>query len=111
MTREGPELLKAAERILDKINMPVNDSFRADLYTPIGLMMHFNGMTSRSEGIQYLRRALTTRETNLGDTPTEEELLIYWIAKMDLGWALLQSENFDEAESIYEECLAWYQTQ
>jgi tetratricopeptide (TPR) repeat protein len=126
MILEGPKLLQAAEKILNHIDFPAGDAFRADLYTPIGLMMHFNGITFRSQGVEYLRKALEVRRqmlppadngTTLIDTGTfsqstrQDRIFIYWIAKMDLGWALLQSERFEEANEIYEQCFQWYKSQ
>lgn len=123
MILEGPKLLQAAEKILDHIDFPAGDAFRADLYTPIGLMMHFNGITFRSQGVEYLRKALEVRRqmilpadngtasTNTSKSTEQDSTFIYWIAKMDLGWALLQSERFEEANEIYEQCFQWYKSQ
>lgn len=105
------ELLKSAELVLGQLGSD-NDLLKANIDIIVAILIQKHGFTQIPESLDRIKRALHTRTVYQETTPAEkytktDEVLLY-NARSDYGYALLQYNNFKEAEPIFTECLAKY---
>jgi tetratricopeptide (TPR) repeat protein len=110
-TNESLELLRSAESILDQISSH-EDMLRANIHVIIGILIEGQGFTHVPESLDRFQKALKARLEYQKTTPPEkytknEEILLY-NAHCDYAVALLQYNNYKEAEPIFDSCLAKY---
>lgn len=104
---DGLRLLNSAEAILDKLECD-EDQLRADINIATALLIQYFGISFRAESRQRFAKILEIRrkfEANAAPgTFTMDDELRLCNANADYGNALLQFNNYKEAEQIYQQC-------
>jgi tetratricopeptide (TPR) repeat protein len=104
---DGLRLLNSAEEILDKLDCD-EDQLRADINIATALLIQYFGISHRAESRQRFAKILEIRrkfEANAAPgTFTVDDEMRLCNANADYGNALLQFNNYREAEKIYQEC-------
>lgn len=103
------KLLNSAETILDKLESN-DEHLRADIHITTNLLIQYFGISHRAESRDRLRKILefrlnTAAKAQPGTLTKEDEILLN-NASADYANALLQFNNYKEAEPIYQECYA-----
>lgn len=111
MTAEGLDLLVSAEAILKQLNCD-EAMLKANIHVIIALLLQDQGSAYFSESKERISKALEIRETFRRNTPKErytknDDILLH-NAKSDYGCVLLQYNRYQEAESIFAQCLVKY---
>jgi tetratricopeptide (TPR) repeat protein len=118
---DGIRLLNSAEAILDRIGecncencrRCNKDQLRIDINIGVALLIQYFGISHRSEGkerfwkILEIRRKLASAAAP--GTLTQDDEITLCNALADYANALLQLNNYEEAEPIYQECHEKYQ--
>jgi tetratricopeptide (TPR) repeat protein len=104
---DGLRLLNSAEAILDKLQCD-EYQLRADIHIATALLIQYFGISHRAESRDRFSKILQIRKT-LADnaapeTYTKEDEIPLYNAMADYGNALLQFNQYQEAEPIYQEC-------
>jgi len=105
------KLLKSAEEILDELQNS-DGNLRTEINITINLLLQYFGIQGRKESQHRLGQILRHRESVVknkdpGDVTLEEEILLY-NARADYANGLLQLNDYEAAESIYQSCYAKY---
>ena len=111
MTIEGLRLLRSAEALLDKLACG-EDQLRANIHIIIALLIQDDGLANIAESKERISKALQTRRGYRDQTPPElytrnDDILLH-NAWSDYGCVLLQYNKYEEAESIFRQCLQKY---
>ncbi|CAK7219343.1 hypothetical protein SCUCBS95973_003790 [Sporothrix curviconia] len=105
------KLLRSAERVLDQLPQQ-NDNLRSEINITINLLLQYFGINYRKEINERSAKILEFRDSVLKhkspDTVTERDKLFLNDARADYANTLLQFNDFQQAEPIYQECLATY---
>lgn len=109
---DGCRLLNSAEAILDRMGVE-EDNMRIDIHIATALLIQYFGISHRAESRERFWKILQMRERIFlqavpGMTTKYNELTLC-NARADYGNALLQFNNYREAEPIYHECHEKYQ--
>lgn len=108
---DGCRLLNTAESILDKLDVQ-EEVLRADIHIAMALLIQYFGITHRVESRDRFKKILAIRERIKARTPpeqyTEEDERLLYNALADYGNSLLQFNQYQEAEEIYERCRTKY---
>jgi hypothetical protein len=111
-------LLNSAEKILDSLECS-EDHLRVDIHITTNLLIQYFGISHRAESRDRLWKILefrlkTEAKAEPGTSTREDEALLN-NARADYANALLQFNNYKEAEPIYQKCykkcLEWGQEQ
>jgi len=103
--------VKSAEKILDEIEC-AEENLRAEINITINLLLQYFGINHRTESKERFARILRYRESIIAKAapnavPKDARILLN-NAKADYANALLQFNDYKNAEPIYQECLAKY---
>jgi len=111
MTAEGLDLLRSAESILKQLDCD-EAMLKANIHVIIALLLQDQGSVYFSESKERISKALEIREIFRRNTPkaryTKNDDILLHNAKSDYGCVLLQYNKYQEAESIFKECLVKY---
>lgn len=110
-TNESLQLLRSAESILNQISSN-EEMLKADINLIIGNLLEGQGFACLPESLDRFQKALNARLEYQKITPPEkytknDEILLY-NAHSDYAVALLQYNNYIQAEPIFDRCLAKY---
>lgn len=111
MMYDGLRLLNSAEAILDILGCD-EEQLRIDIHVASALVMQYFGISHRAESkdrfwkILQIRKKLAT--ALVPGSLTKDDEITLCNAMADYGNALLQFNNYQEAEPIYQECHAKY---
>ena len=111
MTSEGLRLLMSAETVLDRLHYDEN-LLRANIHVVINLLIQDYGLSHIAESEERSRKALAIRmdhreQTKPEDYTRNDDILLH-NARSDYGCVLLQYNKYEEAEPIFDKCLARY---
>lgn len=111
LTNEGLDLLGSAETILDELDCDEN-LLRANINVIISLLLQSSGLTRLSEARDRSVTALEIRQAHQKSPPPSgytkiDEILLY-NAWSDYGCILLQYNDIEKAEPIFQECFERY---
>lgn len=113
LTQEGLELLHSAENILDQVGSAEN-LLRANIHVIISLLIQDSGLTRIGESKARITDALQIRRQYRETTPphlyTRNDEILLYNAVSDFGCVLLQYNQYEEAEPLFAECFARYQS-
>jgi len=101
------KLLNSAETILDKLDVK-EDQLRADIHIATTLLIQYFGISHRAESRDRFRKILQIRKEYEANTPREnysqDDIYCLNHAYADYANALLQFNDYKEAEPIYQRC-------
>ena len=111
MTSEGLRLLKSAETILDRLKCE-ESHLRANIHVIINLLIQDCDLTRFEESRDRIRRALKIRldhqmQSRTGHYSRNDGILLH-NAWSDYGCVLLQYNEYEKAEPMFEKCLVKY---
>ncbi|KAL9609698.1 MAG: hypothetical protein Q9167_005548 [Letrouitia subvulpina] len=111
MTSEGLRLLKSAETVLDALDGD-EAQLRANINVVISLLIQDYGLSHMAESKDRILKALRIRLDYLNQSTPEnytrtDDILLH-NAWSDYGCVLLQYNNYEEAEPIFQNCFAKY---
>lgn len=108
---DGLRLLNSAEAILDKLDCD-EDQLRADINIATALLIQYFGISHRAESRRRFAKILEIRRKFKANaapgTFTIDDEMRLCNAKADYGNSLLQFNNYQEAEAIYQQCYNKY---
>jgi tetratricopeptide (TPR) repeat protein len=106
---DAVKLLNSAESILDKLDVK-EDQLRADIHIATNLLIQYFGISHRAESRDRFWKILQIRQEYKANTPPEKYTLDDSFglnhAYADYANALLQFNDYKEAEPIYQRCYA-----
>jgi hypothetical protein len=109
MIYDGIRLLKSAESILDLLDYQ-EDQMRIDIHVAMALLIQYFGISHRKESKDRFLQILNLRKNaSRASKATSGDGLLWCNALADYGNALLETNNYKAAESIYQECHVMYQ--
>jgi hypothetical protein len=100
------KLLNSAEKILDQLEDD-EESLRAEINITINLLLQYFGISHRKESRDRFEWILRYREKiveNAGDAVSREDEILLNNAAADYANALLQFNDYEAAEPIYQQC-------
>jgi tetratricopeptide (TPR) repeat protein len=101
------KLLNSAESILDKLDVK-EDQLRVDIHIATTLLIQYFGISHRAESRDRFQKILQIRREYKANTPpekyTQEDVFRLNHAFADYANALLQFNDYKEAEPIYQKC-------
>lgn len=111
LINDALRLLNSAEIILDQLDLE-EDQLRADIHTASSLLIEHFGISHRAESKDRLAKIITIRKKLVDRADPElhsrEDDVLLYNAYADYGNALLQFNNYKEAEPIYQDCYKNY---
>ena len=111
MMYDGLRLLNSAETVLDLLECD-EEQLRIDIHVASALVIQYFGISHRAESKDRFWKILQIRKKVVTALPpgslTKKDEMIVCNAMADYGNALLQFNNYQEAEPIYQECHAKY---
>ncbi len=109
---EGETALETAEQILDENETKPSNPLRANIYSILGIISSFEGVSQRTRSMEYRHKAIETRDEALGKIPlskmSQEQEMLIWNVKSDLAYGFAQEEDFMRVREIMEKCLEQY---
>jgi tetratricopeptide (TPR) repeat protein len=110
LTRDGQEVLRTAEEVLDGIDYLDKSTIRANIHIVLAIILEDTGISGRKEAMQRrkiaydIRRFLNDAKDPKERTP-EDEILVF-AALVDLARSFQQNNQFTEVQKI---CQVAYQ--
>jgi hypothetical protein len=104
LTKDGQDVLRTAEEILDDINYPIITPVRANIHIVLALMRDDVGISGRAEALERRKIALDIRQAlwdnkSIDERIPEDEILLY-SALGDLSGSYRQINRFDEVRKL-----------
>ena len=118
LTRDGQDVLRTAEEVLNTIDYPVVSPARANIHIIIALISDDIGISGRTEALERRKKALDIRQAlwdnkSAEDKTPEDEILLY-AALGDLSGSYRQINEFDEVRrhcaKLYAKYTEWGDT-
>jgi tetratricopeptide (TPR) repeat protein len=111
ISSDALKLLNSAEKILDELGCD-EENMRAEINITINLLLQYFGISHRKESKERLARILEYRKKilerkGLGNVSLEDKILMN-NAEADYANALLQFNDYEGAEPIYQRCYTTY---
>ena len=111
MMYDGLRLLNSAENVLDLLACE-EEQLRIDIHVASALLIQYFGISHRAESKDRFWKILQIRKKFASELApgllTKEDEMRLCSAMADYGNALLQFNNYEEAEPIYQECHATF---
>ncbi|CAK7243705.1 MAG: hypothetical protein STHCBS139747_005231 [Sporothrix thermara] len=105
------KLLRSAERVLDQLPQK-DDNLRSEINITINLLLQYFGINYRKEIKERSAKILEHRASVLkqkeSGTASDEDKWLLNDARADYANSLLQFNDYEQAEPIYQECLDTY---
>jgi hypothetical protein len=114
LAEAGHDALHTTIKIFDREGVDKSDIRRSDVYSKLGILISFNGVSEREETHKRRMQALEIREKEFNEKPqgsiTRNDEIRLYNMKSDLAWTWLHEEKFQKSESLMEECLKKYKS-
>ncbi|KAF6229946.1 hypothetical protein HO133_004283 [Letharia lupina] len=111
---EGKAALETAEKCLEEVPLDDLNILFSDIDDVLGIIDDLTGISCRADSLRRRRRALQIRKIEHGRIAEEDRTRIdevrLYNAEANLGCAYLNAELFEEAETIFENCLVQYKS-
>lgn len=112
LTKEGQEVLRTAEEVLDDINYPAETTIRANIHIVLAIIVEDVGISSRLEALERRKKAYAIRksifDTKGPTSRTLEDGILLFAALVDLARSYQQSNNFEEVKAICDRAYKQY---
>lgn len=113
---DGKQLLDLAELVLTSQGKAGSDKLQADIHAIQGMFVDSSGGSRRDEGLRRRQQAMKLRREAVqiarrrGQLLTKNETILEMNSVNDYAYCLLQNNRFAEAEPLFEDCYAAYQS-
>jgi hypothetical protein len=112
LAEAGHDALETVVDVYDREHVPEQDERRSNVYSRLGILISFNGVSDREETLKYRLKAMDIRQKAFDKIPknkvTREDEMRLFNVKSDLAFTFLHEERFTDLEPIMDKCYEKY---